>query len=78
MKNLTLILKCVFLSGACCCFMQTSFEQPSVFSAEKYTNGEGDTLNYRQLYPDSDPMRKYPLVIFLHGSGNEDAIMMPN
>ncbi|HUZ58926.1 MAG TPA: prolyl oligopeptidase family serine peptidase [Hanamia sp.] len=29
----------------------------------------GDTLRYRQLYPDYDTMRKYPLVIFLHGSG---------
>lgn len=43
--------------------------QQSVFSYEKYTNGEGDTLNYRQLYPDYDTLRKYPLVIFLHGSG---------
>ncbi|MCX6207869.1 MAG: prolyl oligopeptidase family serine peptidase [Bacteroidetes bacterium] len=43
--------------------------QPSLFSFEKFTNGKGDTLNYRQLYPDYDPIRKYPLVIFLHGSG---------
>jgi len=32
-------------------------------------NGKGDTLLYRLLYPDSDTLRKYPLVIFLHGSG---------
>lgn len=43
--------------------------QPSLFSFEKFTNGKGDTLKYRQLYPDYDPIRKYPLVIFLHGSG---------
>lgn len=43
--------------------------QISRFSFEKYNNKKGDTLSYRQLYPDSDPFRKYPLVIFLHGSG---------
>jgi predicted peptidase len=45
------------------------FSQNSVFSFEKFTNGKGDTLNYRQLMPDHDTLRKYPLVIFLHGSG---------
>jgi predicted peptidase len=44
------------------------FSQRSPFSYEKYISN-GDTLNYRQLYPDSDTLRKYPLVIFLHGSG---------
>lgn len=29
----------------------------------------GDTLRYRFLSPDYDTVRKYPLVIFLHGSG---------
>jgi predicted peptidase len=43
--------------------------QPSRFSYNTFTNDKGDTLRYRQLYPDSDPLRKYPLVIFLHGSG---------
>ncbi|MEO8413913.1 MAG: prolyl oligopeptidase family serine peptidase [Ginsengibacter sp.] len=43
--------------------------QRSVFSFEQYTNGKGDTLRYRQLVPDYDTLRKYPLVIFLHGSG---------
>src|SRR6478735_244275 len=43
--------------------------QSSRFSVNHYTNGKGDTLNYRMLYPDSDTLRKYPLVIFLHGSG---------
>ena len=38
------------------------------FSLNKYID-KGDTLNYRLLYPDSDTLRKYPLVIFLHGSG---------
>ena len=47
----------------------TASAQPSRFSFNKFGNGKGDTLNYRMLYPDSDTMRKYPLVIFLHGSG---------
>jgi predicted peptidase len=40
----------------------------SRFSYEKYIQN-GDTLLYRQLFPDYDTLRKYPLVIFLHGSG---------
>ena len=39
------------------------------FSYQQFIGENGDTLLYRQLYPDSDPHRKYPLVIFLHGSG---------
>lgn len=42
--------------------------QPSRYSYELFVDG-GDTLRYRQLYPDANPYRKYPLVIFLHGSG---------
>jgi predicted peptidase len=47
---------------------QSVFSQALRFSINKYID-KGDTLNYRQLYPDSDTLRKYPLVIFLHGSG---------
>ena len=47
---------------------QSVFSQSSRFSYNKYID-KGDTLNYRQLYPDADTLRKYPLVIFLHGSG---------
>ncbi len=43
--------------------------QTSRFSLNKFINDKGDTLNYRLLYPDYDTLRKYPLVIFLHGSG---------
>ncbi len=43
--------------------------QVSRFSAEKFINKNGDTLQYRYLFPDYDTVRKYPLVIFLHGSG---------
>ena len=38
------------------------------FSKNQYISN-GDTLNYRLLFPDADTLRKYPLVIFLHGSG---------
>ena len=41
----------------------------SRFSAHTYVNDKGDTLRYRQLFPDSDTFRRYPLIIFLHGSG---------
>lgn len=47
----------------------TALAQPSLFSFNKFINAKGDTLNYRLLYPDADPLQKYPLVIFLHGSG---------
>jgi predicted peptidase len=46
-----------------------TFSQSSLFSSEKYTNTDGETLHYRQLISDYDPVSKYPLVIFLHGSG---------
>jgi predicted peptidase len=49
--------------------LQFAFAQPSRFATLKYTNSKGDTLNYRLLFPDADTLRKYPLVIFLHGSG---------
>ena len=38
-------------------------------SAKINIYNNGDTLNYRMLYPDADTLRKYPFVIFLHGSG---------
>lgn len=43
--------------------------QSSRFSYEKYTNTKGEVLNYRILDPDYNLSRKFPLVIFLHGSG---------
>lgn len=46
-----------------------AFSQQSLFNAGQYNNGKGDTLKYRQLIPDYDTLRRYPLVIFLHGSG---------
>src|SRR5664279_5088710 len=50
--------------------VQFAFSQASSrFSMAKFGNGKGDTLSYRLLFPDADTLRKYPLVIFLHGSG---------
>jgi predicted peptidase len=66
MKYLKLFIS--LLSLVFSCFTQFSFGQSSRFSIEKYISGS-DTLLYRQLYPDADTMRKYPLLIFLHGSG---------
>ncbi len=43
--------------------------QSSLFSYETYVNNDGDSLKYRQLISDYDPVSKYPLVIFLHGAG---------
>lgn len=41
----------------------------SRFSYNTFANQKGDSLKYRMLYPDANNMRKFPLVIFLHGSG---------
>lgn len=43
--------------------------QPSRFSRELFINDKGDSLRYRMLSPDYNTSRKFPLVIFLHGSG---------
>ena len=61
--RLMLLLICCAIS----LFAQS--QSSSRFSVNKYTSPKGDSLNYRLLFPDSDPLRKYPLVIFLHGSG---------
>ena len=53
----------------CCSGASLLQAQNSRFSYNKYSNGKGDSLNYRMLFPDSDTLRRYPLVIFLHGSG---------
>jgi predicted peptidase len=63
MKYLVLLSAFIFYISA-----QSVLSQSLRFSLNKYID-KGDTLNYRQLYPDSDTLRKYPLVIFLHGSG---------
>ncbi len=62
-------LPALILLFFCLGSINRTFSQPSRFSMEKYVGAKGDSLNYRQLFPDYDTLRKYPLVIFLHGSG---------
>jgi len=64
-SKLATLLVLLFCFGS----ISNSFSQSSLFSFKIYTNANGDTLNYRQLISDYDPVTKYPLVIFLHGSG---------
>ena len=64
MKIIKLFCCIVFFANIHFCLAQESR-----FSVNKFGNGKGDSLNYRLLYPDYDTLRKYPLVIFLHGSG---------
>jgi predicted peptidase len=61
-------IKCLSIVLLClnCLIVQA---QPPRFSVQQYISDKGDTLNYRMLSPDYDTLRKYPLVIFLHGSG---------
>jgi predicted peptidase len=58
----------LFIAFFCITCISITQAQISRFSYERFIN-KGDTLKYRQLYPDADTLRKYPLVIFLHGSG---------
>lgn len=69
MKFLKISISTLLVSLSCFFFFSNSFSQSSLFSFEKYTNAEGDSLNYRLLTCDYDTISKYPLVIFLHGSG---------
>lgn len=64
-SKLSTLLIVLFCIGS----ISNSFSQSSLFSYEKYISISSDTLNYRQLLSDYDPITKYPLVIFLHGSG---------
>ncbi len=63
-SNITIVLLLFFALGN-----SNSYSQSSLFSDENYVNPKGDTLQYRQLVSDYDAISKYPLVIFLHGSG---------
>jgi predicted peptidase len=59
----------IFFSLSLICMEQAVSQSSSKFSYNKFGNAQGDTLNYRLLFPDSDTLRRYPLIIFLHGSG---------
>jgi predicted peptidase len=70
MKLTKLVFSVLLMMFFFCTVSDTLLAQnvSSRFSYEKYID-KGDTLLYRQLFPDYDTIRKYPLVIFLHGSG---------
>jgi len=59
-----------FLFGLCLAVVFSKFAnaQANRFDKKQFAEN-GDTLRYRFLSPDYDTVRKYPLVIFLHGSG---------
>lgn len=54
-------------------------QDTSLYQKAFYTNGQ-DTLPYRLLLPENfNPNQKYPLILFLHGSGergNDNAIQL--
>lgn len=66
-----LFRKISIVSSVLLCFSSLShiMAQPTLWSYEKYKNAKGDSLLYRQLSPDYNTVRKFPLIIFLHGSG---------
>lgn len=74
-KNMLIIkpnlLKPVLILLLCFTYLTPCFSQSQLFSYQKYISANNDTLNYRQLWPDANALRKYPLVIFLHGSGEK-------
>jgi predicted peptidase len=62
-------LKQIILLTLCLTMQQAFSQSSSKFSSNKFGNAQGDTLQYRMLFPDSDTLRRYPLIVFLHGSG---------
>lgn len=59
-----LVLIVMSLAGLAAASAQNSYE------ARQFVSSEGDSLNYRLLTPPQvEARKKYPLVIFLHGSG---------
>ncbi|RYY96804.1 MAG: phospholipase [Chitinophagaceae bacterium] len=53
----------------CFCNVISVHAQPSRFARQVYVSAKGDSLRYRLMEPDYNTARRYPLVIFLHGSG---------
>lgn len=52
----------------CWLLIGTVIAQPSRFEYKLFVSGK-DSLRYRLLYPDNDTNQRYPMVVFLHGSG---------
>lgn len=61
--------KLIFLFLALFALQHTSMAQNNTYSKETFVKGT-DTLLYRLLLPENfDPAKKYPVLFFLHGSG---------
>lgn len=63
MKKITLLTLVVIAT------LSSLAQDNSLYEKKEYISGK-DTLRYRILYPiNYDPGKKYPLVLFMHGSG---------
>ena len=69
MNTPKIIIRCALLVSCFLTISVSSSAQSSPFDTSEYISEEGDTLRYRRLMSDYDPVTQYPLVIFLHGSG---------
>lgn len=50
--------------------LEPELDPSTLFEAREYADQDGNVLRYRLLKPvEFDPAERYPLVIFLHGSG---------
>ena len=62
-------MKLLFFFLSCCSFATYS-QEVSMFSKKEFISPEGKKLPYRILFPgDYNKNKKYPVVLFLHGSG---------
>lgn len=56
----------------CCLLLSTSIiaQDKALYEKRTFVSESGDTLPYRILYPENyDRSKDYPLILFLHGSG---------
>lgn len=53
----------------CFTVLQACSQEDTLYKKKEFINNSGDTLLYRMLEPGPDCLKKYPLVIFLHGAG---------
>lgn len=69
MKNRILNISLIFLVILFSVPFSTMAQEKEIFKKEQFIK-EGDTLNYRILFPrDFSEDKKYPVVLFLHGAG---------
>lgn len=72
MKNIFLKIELsIILCFLCFCpFFRAQGQSENVFEKHFFCNIPGDTLYYRLMRPmDNDTVKKYPIVLFLHGAG---------